>query len=43
MGTEKGKEVEAKRIGNTLNKIITENFQILEKVMPIQVQEASRT
>jgi chromosome segregation ATPase len=43
MGTEEGKEVLAKRIQNTFNKIITENFPNLEKVMPIQLQEASRT
>jgi hypothetical protein len=35
--------VEAKWIPNTFNKIITENFPNLEKAMPIQVQEASRT
>jgi hypothetical protein len=28
---------------NVFNKIITENFPNLEKSMPIQVQEASRT
>jgi hypothetical protein len=28
---------------NIFNKIITENFPNLEKSMPIQVQEASRT
>jgi hypothetical protein len=36
-------EVQAKRICNILKIIITENFPDLEKVMPIQVQEASRT
>jgi hypothetical protein len=41
MGIEE--EVQAKRICNIFNKIITENFQNLEKVLPIQVQEASRT
>jgi chromosome segregation ATPase len=40
MGIEEGEEVQAKRIHNIFNKIITENFQNLEKVMPIQVQEA---
>jgi hypothetical protein len=35
--------VQAKGIHNIFNKIITENFPNLEKVMPIQVQEASRT
>jgi hypothetical protein len=37
MGIEKGEEVQAKGICNIFNKIITENFQNLEKVMPIQV------
>jgi hypothetical protein len=36
-------EVQAKGISNIFNKIITENFTNLEKVLPIQVQEASRT
>jgi hypothetical protein len=35
--------VQAKGIPNTFNKIITLNFPNLEKTMPIQVQEASRT
>jgi hypothetical protein len=35
--------VQAKGIHNIFYKIITENFPNLEKVMPIQVQEASRT
>jgi chromosome segregation ATPase len=43
MGTEEGEEVQAKGIHNIFNKIITENFPNLEKVMPVQVQEASRT
>jgi hypothetical protein len=43
MGIEEGEEVQAKGICNIFNKIITENFPNLEKVMPIQVQEASRT
>jgi hypothetical protein len=43
MGIEKGEEVQAKRIQNIFNKIITENFPNLEKTMPIQVPEASRT
>jgi hypothetical protein len=42
MGIE-GEEVQAKGICNIFNKIITENFPNLEKTMPIQVQEASRT
>jgi chromosome segregation ATPase len=36
-------EVQAKGIHNIVNKIITENFPNLEKVMPVQLQEASRT
>jgi hypothetical protein len=36
-------EVQAKGIHNIFNKIITENFPNLEKVLPIQVQEASKT
>jgi hypothetical protein len=43
MGIEEGKEVQAKGIFDTVNKTITENFPNIEKVMPIQVQEASRT
>jgi hypothetical protein len=43
MGIEEGEEVEAKGICNRVNKIITEHFPNLEKAMPIQVQEASRT
>jgi hypothetical protein len=43
MGIEEGEEVQAKGIHNIFNKIITENFPNLEKVMSIQVQEASRT
>jgi hypothetical protein len=35
--------VHAKRIRKIFNKIITEIFPNLEKTMPIQVQEASRT
>jgi chromosome segregation ATPase len=42
MGIEEG-EVQEKGISNVFNKIITENFPNLEKTMPIQVQEASRT
>jgi hypothetical protein len=42
MGTEE-KEVQAKGIHNIFNIIITENFPNLEKVLPIQIQEASRT
>jgi hypothetical protein len=44
MGIEEGEEVQAKRMCNIFNKIIiTENFPNLEKSMPIQVHEASRT
>jgi hypothetical protein len=43
MGIEEGEEVQAKGILNIFNKIITENLPNLEKVMPIQVQGASRT
>jgi predicted nuclease with TOPRIM domain len=42
MGIEEGEEVQAKGMRNLFNKIITENFQNLEKDIPIQVQEASR-
>jgi chromosome segregation ATPase len=41
MGIEE--EVQAKGIHNIFNKTITENSPNLEKVMPIQVQKASRT
>jgi hypothetical protein len=37
MGIEEGEEVQAKEICNIFNKIITENFPTLEKVLPIQV------
>jgi hypothetical protein len=43
MGIEEGEEVQAKAILNVFNKIITENFPNLQKTMPIQAQEASRT
>jgi alcohol dehydrogenase class IV len=43
MGIEEGEEVQTKGIQNVFNKIITENFPSLEKTVPIQVQEASRT
>jgi hypothetical protein len=43
MGLEEGEEVQAKGMHNIFNKIITENFPNLEKTMPIQAQEASRT
>jgi hypothetical protein len=38
-----GEEVQTKGIWNIVNKIITDNFPNLEKTIPIQVQEASRT
>jgi hypothetical protein len=40
---EQGEEVQAKGIHNIFNKIITENFPNLKKVLPVQVQAASRT
>jgi hypothetical protein len=43
MGIEEGEEVQAKGMHNIFNKIITENFPNLEKTIPTQVQEASRT
>jgi chromosome segregation ATPase len=43
MGIEERDEVQAKGICNIFNKIITENLPNLEKTMPIQVQEFSRT
>jgi hypothetical protein len=42
MGIEEGEEGQTKRIHNIFNKIITENFQNLKKILPIQVS-ASRT
>jgi hypothetical protein len=42
MDIEGGEEVQAKGMSNIFNKT-TENFQNLEKIMPIQVQKASRT
>jgi hypothetical protein len=42
MGTEEGEEVQAKGICNIVNKIISEKFPNLKKVLAIQVQEASR-
>jgi phosphatidate phosphatase PAH1 len=43
MGIKEGEEMQAKGIHNVFNKIITKNFLNLEKTIPIQVQEASRT
>jgi hypothetical protein len=42
MSIKQGEKVQTKGMCNIFNKI-TENFPILEKTMPIQVQEASRT
>jgi chromosome segregation ATPase len=42
MGIEE-EEVQTKGIHNIFNKMITEHFPNLEKTLPIQVQEASRT
>jgi hypothetical protein len=42
-GIEEGEQVQTKGIYNIFNKIITENFPNLKKVLPILVQEASRT
>jgi hypothetical protein len=43
MGIKEGEEMQTKGIHNIFNKIITENLSSLEKVLPIQVQETSRT
>jgi hypothetical protein len=43
MGIEGGEEDQAKGIHSIFNKIIPENFPKLKKVLPIQVQEDSRT
>jgi hypothetical protein len=43
MGIEEGEQVQAKGMHNIFNKIITENFPNLEKSIPTQMQEASRT
>jgi hypothetical protein len=43
IGIEEGEEVQAKGMHNIFNKIITENFPNLEKSIPIQMQEVSRT
>jgi tyrosine-protein phosphatase YwqE len=42
MDIEEGEELQETGMSNIVNKIITENFLILEKTVPIQVQEASR-
>jgi hypothetical protein len=43
MGIEEREEFQAKGMHTIFSKIITENFPNVEKSMPIQVQEASRT
>jgi chromosome segregation ATPase len=43
MGIEEGEEVQAKGMHNILKKLITENFPNLEKDIPKQMQETSRT
>jgi hypothetical protein len=43
IGIEEGEEIQTKDIYNLFNKIITDNFPNLQKVMPIQVQEAFMT
>jgi hypothetical protein len=43
MGIEDGEEMQPKGICNIFNEMITENFPNLEKTMPIQVQETSKT
>jgi hypothetical protein len=43
MGIEEGEEVQTKGIHNIFNKIITENYPNLEKILPIQIQEAPKT
>jgi hypothetical protein len=43
MGIGKGEEGQAKGTHNIFNNIITENFPNLKKILPIEVQETSRT
>jgi hypothetical protein len=43
LGILEGEEVQAKGIHNIFNKIVTENFPNQDKIIPVQVQEASRT
>jgi hypothetical protein len=43
MGIEEGEEVQTQGIHHIFNKIITENFPNLEKVLPIQVQDTKQT
>jgi hypothetical protein len=43
MGIKEGEEVQAKGMHNIFNKITKENFRNLEKSIPIDMQEDSRT
>jgi hypothetical protein len=43
MGIEEGEEVQAKGVGTIFHTIIAENFPNLNKEMPTQVQEPSKT
>jgi hypothetical protein len=43
MGIEEGEQVQAKGMCYIFNKVISKNFPNLEKTIPIQKQEASRT
>jgi hypothetical protein len=43
IGIEEREEVQTKEICNIVNKIITGSFPNLEKVLSIQVQEATKT
>jgi hypothetical protein len=43
MGIGEGEAVQTKGMRNIFNKIVTENSKNLEKDIPIQMQEASRT
>jgi hypothetical protein len=43
MGIEEGEGVQENGMHNIFNKIITENFPILEIIIPIEVQKIFRT
>jgi hypothetical protein len=43
MGIEEGEEVQAKRMCNTFNKIIKENFQNLRKLCPFRYRVLQNT
>jgi hypothetical protein len=43
MGIKEGEKVQPKGIHNISNKMMRKNFPNLEKELPIQVQEASRS